>query len=102
MIKLYLLTLVIYSTYATLPFFNLNRTAHYLSGAIFAVSGSLIWVSISRSVNKSDISLHGLYFDAIITVAFMLTPLLFTGINFTAKQILGICMIFTGMLVSKL
>ena len=102
MIKLYLLTVVIYSVYATLPFFNLGRTAHYLSGATFAVLGSLIWVSISRSVNKSDIPLYGLYFDALITISFMLTPLLFTGFNFTSKQIAGILMIFTGMIVSKL
>lgn len=102
MIKLYALTFTIYCMYAYLPFLNLKGPTHYISASVFAILGSLLWVTISRSVGKGEIALYGLYFDAILTISFLLIPILVHESSLNYKQIIGILLILIGILLSKL
>lgn len=102
MIKLYTLTFIIYCMYAYLPFLNLKGSTHYIGASIFAILGSFLWVTISRSVDKGEITLYGLYFDAVLTLSFLLVPLFAHGFNLNYKQTIGILLILIGILLSKL
>lgn len=94
---LFILTAIVYSAYAYLPFMDLGAKAHYLGGIIFAILGSLIWVTISRTVEKSQIVLNGAIFDSIITICFLAIPFIFASSEMTTKQIVGIVIVLIGM-----
>lgn len=102
MITLFSLVFVVYAAYATLPFLNLGQASHYAAGCFFAICGSLLWVSISRSVPKEQIAIYGLYFDAVITVMSLGIPIALAGFHFTSKQIAGILIIIAGAIVTKM
>lgn len=102
MANLYILTFIIYCMYAYLPFLNLQSHFHYISASVFAILGSTLWVTISRSVDKGEIALYGLYFDAVLTLSFLLVPLIAHEFSLNYKQIIGILLILIGILLSKL
>lgn len=98
---LFLLTAIVYSAYAYLPFLNLSAKWHYPAGAAFAVLGSILWVTISRSIAKDQIAIFGAYFDMIITMAFLAVPLILTGFSIGMKQGIGITLMLIGMAITK-
>lgn len=98
---LFALSVLVYSAYAYLPFMNLSAKAHYVAGMIFAILGSLIWVTISRTVQKHEIALNGAIFDSIITICFLAVPLALAGTDLTPKQTIGIIVMFIGMALVK-
>ncbi len=94
---LFFITAIVYAAYAYLPFMNLAAKAHYAAGMFFAIMGSLLWVTISRSVEKNQIALNGAIFDSIITICFLAVPILLAGAELTHRQMIGIAVILIGM-----
>ena len=98
---LFALTAIVYSAYAYLPFMNLAAKTHYAVAIFLAVMGSLIWVTISRTVEKNQIVFNGAIFDSIITICFLVIPFIFAGSDLTPKQMVGIGVLLVGMALIK-
>ena len=98
---LLLASALIYSVYAYLPFLSLKALPHYLLGALLAAMGSVVWVTISRTVSKDLLVGYGLIFDAIITLAFVIVPLIAHGLGMGRLQIIACGLILLGVILFK-
>lgn len=98
---LFFLTVIVYSLYAFLPFLEATPKVHYVLGILCATIGSMVWVTISRSVDRSQLVLYGAYFDMIITLSFIVVPLIAGGLLISTKQVIGILIMLVGLIIAK-
>jgi len=92
---------IFYSIAASLPFLGLSEKLHYVSAMVIALFTSYFWTTISRNIDKNSVVIYGAWYDAMLTLAFLLIPLLFTGFNLTPKQAIGIVIMLLGILITK-
>lgn len=94
-------TAIVYSIYAWLPFLYLNPRLHYAIGMMLSMTAGILWVTISRSVNKDAVVLYGVLFDAILTLCFAIVPLFVNGFTLTRNQSIGLIIMLIGMGIAK-
>ena len=97
----YILACILYIVSASLPFLNLSASKQYTLASIIAIIAGSCWVAISRSVNKEQVVLYGAYYDVMLTFIFLIVPFFFMGFSLTNRQLIGIIIIFTGLVVTK-
>lgn len=101
MIIYYILTILLYGVYASVPYWNLdNKTSVALCVGMSAIGG-LLWGLIQSKSNLQDISLNGLMFDLIITSCFFVVPILIFKQNISSQGYFGVLFILTGIVLIK-
>lgn len=97
----FILAFAVYSIYAALPFLHIQPKYHYMIGICLSVVAGICWTTISRAVAPGQVVIYGMYFDAQLTIAFLITPFFFTGFNLTLVQNIGILVMLIGMVIVK-
>lgn len=101
MIYLYLLTGVLYTVYATVPYWGLNPKSSVILCIGLSALGGLLWGLIQSSTAPQDISKNGLLFDMTITCCFFVVPFLLHNQNLNYNNLLGCCLLVCGALLLK-
>jgi len=90
-----------YSIMASLPFL-VSRNIQLIIAVLLGMVANASWVFISRAVGREDIPLYSLYFDIQLTMIYLLVPFLFIEFNLSYTQLLGIALIFTGIVLTHI
>lgn len=101
----FLWAIPIYIMAASLPLFlaenKLNYSYYYALGFILAGIGACLWLTLAKGLNASQISLWGLKWDVMITVCYVLTPMMFVRQELTTQNIIGMVFAFVGIILLK-
>jgi membrane protease YdiL (CAAX protease family) len=98
---MYLLAALVYSTYAAIPYLNIDAKYHYPVGVCLSIIAGISWITISRGIAKEQIPLYSAYFDLLLTTCFIIIPILFVGYTFNFKQSIGLILFFISILLIK-
>lgn len=72
-------------------------------GLACGVVANALWLDIARKVGSNDrILLHGFYWDAMIIMMYALVPVVITDVRLSSTSILGLLLIVTGIVLTKL
>lgn len=96
---------VVYSVYAWLTFKPELKVSAYLMpiGLALALVGNALWIMLARSTDDSArLIVYGMMWDAMITLSFLLVPMIFFGVRFTAVSGIGCGLVVVGLLMMKL
>jgi len=96
---------IVYSAYAWLTFKPELKVSAYLIpiGLSLAVFGNLLWILLARSTHDpAKLIVYGMLWDTMITLAFLLVPMMFFGVRFTAIGGVGCGLVVVGLLMMKL
>lgn len=96
---------VVYSAYAWLTFKPELKVSAYLLpiGLSLAVVGNLLWILLARSTQEpGKLIVYGMAWDAMITLSFLLVPIMFFGVRFTVVSGVGCGLVGLGLLMMKL
>lgn len=91
---------LLYALSASLPYI-VTKQVQLALGIVIGIGTSICWTLISRAVSQAQIPLYGLLYDAMLTIMFFIVPFVFIEFNLTWKQILGVLMTITGLLLIK-
>lgn len=104
-ISMLILGTFIYSTYAWLTFApSMKMSALLLPlGIMMAVAGNLLWILMARSTQEPAILVYyGMLWDTMITLSFIIVPIVFFGVRFTPFSGLGCVLVLIGLTMMKL
>lgn len=101
-ILFYSLAFLLYCFFAYLGTLTISPQIHYPVALGTSILASSCWVAISRSVEKSQLSIYGLIYDILLAFAFLLIPQIFVELNFGLRQWVGVLTIFIGFILVKL
>lgn len=99
------LATIVYSAYAWITFNPALKTFAYLVplGLLLAVIGNWAWISIARSIQEpSELVIYGMLWDAMITLTFVMVPVLFFGVRFNVVSGLGCGLVLIGLTLMKI
>ncbi len=75
---------------------------YFIVGIILANITNILWMILAKNTtDNSKVLLYGLVWDSIITFSFLLTPFLFFDIKLTMPQIIGVCLMVIGIILTK-
>lgn len=95
------LTLLVYSIYASVPFWGLDKKYYLLIMPVFSLMGGFLWASIAMRSKNSDLSINGIIFDATITLSFFIMPFFFHKQDLNSLKILGLALLIIGLILLK-
>lgn len=75
---------------------------YYVIGIAAAIIANLLWLNLARNVPADKLVLLGLFWDIMLTVAYLLVPILFFETKLSALQWTGIGVIILGIVMVKL
>jgi|GEM_PF-4353385 len=101
MLIYFTLTLILYSIYASVPFWDVRPELLPYICPFFSLLGGVIWGTILKNTEKTNISQNGLIFDSIITISFFIVPVMLLKQNFSFTNVIGIGLIILGILILK-
>jgi drug/metabolite transporter (DMT)-like permease len=96
---------IIYMAYAWLTFAPSMKMSPYLMpfGIGMAVAGNFLWIMMARSIQQPMVLVYyGMLWDTMITLSFILVPVVFFGIRFTLISGLGCLLVLIGLTFMKL
>jgi multidrug transporter EmrE-like cation transporter len=96
---------VIYSLYAWLTFKPELKVSAYLMpiGLSLALIGNLLWILLAKSTQEpAKLIMYGMMWDTMITLSFLLVPMMFFGVRFTLVGGVGCALVVVGLLMMKL
>lgn len=96
----FLLAFISYAISAALPFLVSKTTQLWIAVGIGIVT-NICWTLISRSVSQSDIPIYSLYYDAMLTLTFLVIPFFFITFELTSRQVIGILFVLVGLFLTK-
>lgn len=94
-----------YALIASLPFTKLavyHTWLFYTVGIVVGAGLNCLWLTVARTVVKNEVILYGVLWDAMLTLVYVLIPVLFWGQQASWKVWAGVALIFSGMLLAKL
>jgi drug/metabolite transporter (DMT)-like permease len=101
----FLLGIPIYALAASLPLIynikGLSITQYYVAGFILAGIGAMVWLTMARYLNPSQVSLWGLKWDIMITLCYFIVPFLFVRQEINQYNIIGIVLALSGIILLK-
>ena len=100
-----LVGIVIYSLIAVASYSEPIKAhpLYFALGLGLGLIANFCWLHIARGEpNPSKLVLLGLYWDVMLTLTYMLVPMLFFGARLTLMQGLGVLAIFAGIVLTKL
>lgn len=75
---------------------------YYPLGLALAFAANYLWLYIAKTTpEKSQIYLAGLLWDSMIVGCYVLIPVLFYGVRFGFLTALGICLVVSGLILTK-
>jgi multidrug transporter EmrE-like cation transporter len=96
---------IIYSLYAWLTFKPELKVSNYLMpfGLGLALIGNLLWILLAKSTHEpAKLIVYGMVWDTMITLSFLLVPMMFFGVRFTLVSGVGCGFVVLGLLMMKL
>lgn len=89
---------------ASLPFTSLvNHKRWYFGiGIAFGMALNALWLNLARKLPQEHILVYSVLWDAMLTLTYMLVPILLWGQPASWRVWVGVGLIFTGMVVAKL
>lgn len=101
----FILGMVLYSAIASLSYYgNFKQSQWYVPlGMFLGLTTSLIWFNISKAEpDPSILIIKGLWWDAMLTLIFIIIPLLFFGARLSMYQWVGFGLVLLGLGMAKL
>lgn len=105
MILPFIIGFMAYAALAHLSYSSLKTTGlpYYLTGLGIAILANACWLWIARSEpNASKLMLTALYWDVMLTLTYLLVPILFFSVKLSVPQMFGAFLIFLGIVLTKL
>jgi len=96
---------LIYTFYAWLTFSPSMKMSSYLIplGIGMAVAGNFLWIMMARSIHQPAVLVYyGMLWDSMITVSFILVPIVFFGVRFNLISGIGCGLVLAGLTLMKL
>lgn len=94
-----------YMSVASLPYTSLpadSPAKYYIFGTIISLMMNVTWLNLAGKLSKPDILVYGLVWDSILTVAYILTPIIFFQVQAKPQTLVGAALILGGMVLTKL
>lgn len=105
MILPFLIGLLAYAALAHLSYseFKTTGTPYYLTGLGIALLANACWLWIARmEPNASKLVFKALAWDVMLTLTYLVIPILFFSVRLTPSQIFGVILIFAGIILTKI
>lgn len=82
----------------------MKLSAYYMPLAILTgVFCNFLWFSMAKAIkDNSEVLMLGFYWDVMIVSSFVLVPILFFQVNLSLYKIIGLALIFSGIIFTKL
>jgi drug/metabolite transporter (DMT)-like permease len=96
---------VIYTSYAWLTFAPSMKASSYLIplGITMAIAGNFLWIMMARSIHQpAALVYYGMLWDSMITISFILVPIIFFGVRFNFVSGIGCTLVLVGLTLMKL
>lgn len=103
-IKILVLGAAIYGSYAWVTFNPSFKDSWYLVpvGLVLAIMGNLLWILIAkRTSSPAELTVYGMAWDTMITVSFVLVPVVLFGVRFSGVSGLGLILAILGIFLMK-
>lgn len=101
MILYFLITLILYAIYASVPFWGVSESKFIFIMPVFSLFGGITWALIASKTPKAELTYNGLIFDALITISFFVVPAMLTKQDFTIIKVLGMILVILGIILIK-
>lgn len=104
-VKMLMLGAAIYGSYAWVTFNPSFKDSWFLvpAGLALAIMGNLLWILIAKKTpNPADLTVYGMAWDAMITVSFVLVPVVLFGVRFSGTSGLGLILAILGIFLMKI
>jgi multidrug transporter EmrE-like cation transporter len=101
----YLLGFALYVCLASVSYSEtLKLSKWYLViGALGGILTNVLWLLIAKSEsNSSSLMLKALIWDSMIVITYLIIPIIFFNAKLSSVQVLGILLILSGMLLTKI
>lgn len=99
-VYLFAIGFLVYVSNATLSYSKGLKASpyYYTIGIILAVIANLTWLYISKlETEPNKLLLKGLYWDIMLTVAYLIVPILFYHARLSAQQTVGAILVLVGI-----
>lgn len=100
----FLLGLLAYCAAASISYFDAFKVSKFYipAGIAIGIVCNIIWLSIAKNEkNPSLLMLKGLYWDCMLMGVYLLIPFLFFKAQINTTQALGILLVITGLVLTK-
>lgn len=96
---------IIYCVYAWLTFNPSLKQSGYLvpAGITLAMAGNLLWIFLAKSTaDPARLTIYAMAWDTMVTVSFVLVPVVLFGIRFSITSCLGLILAVLGIFLMKI
>jgi drug/metabolite transporter (DMT)-like permease len=96
---------LIYTIYAWLTFSPSMKASSYLIplGISMAIAGNYLWITMARSIQQpAELVYYGMLWDSMITLSFILVPIVFFGVRFNLVSGIGCGLVLVGLTLMKM
>lgn len=100
----FILGFILYTALAFSSYHNGFKThkMYYVVVTILAVLCNLIWFQIAKQEPSSSIlMIKGLFWDVMLMLCYLIVPILFFSARFSTLQGLGLILVLSGLLLTK-
>ena len=99
---LYFFAFMFYIIIAGAPYTKIVDSNWYWSIALLGIVTQASWLGIAKlATDHKDIMFKGLYFDLMITMVYLILPILVFNVSVTRNNLIGILLILIGLVVTK-
>lgn len=79
-----------------------SSSAYYAIGLSVAIAVNLLWLTVAKLASDGkQLYMYGIYWDAMIVASFSIVPVLFYGVRISGYSLLGLGLILTGTILTK-
>lgn len=96
--------LVGYACIASLPFTRLpvyHTWLFYTLGIVVGAGLNCLWLTVAKNVSREEVIVYGVLWDAMLTLTYVVVPILLWEQSVSWKVWAGVGLIFSGMLLAK-
>ncbi len=93
-----------YLLVASLPFTRLPvqfPVAYYTAGIVLGAGLNCLWLTIARNVPLARVVTYGVMWDAMLTLIYVVTPILIWSQPSSFRLWAGVSLIIAGMVIAK-
>lgn len=99
----FLTGLLVYSGIAYVSYGMKESSLFYPLGLTLALIANAVWLWISQTENDANsLMVKGMYWDAMLTLTYIIVPLLLFNAKLTGTQLLGFVLLMVGLIIIKI